>query len=236
MADQEITPRTVPEEQAEELQRAFILKVYGWMAAGLMLTAIFAFLTTSSESMLQLIFSNRWTFFILIGAQLGLVIWLTARVQAMSATTATLVFCGYSALSGVTFSAVFLVYTAESLVSTFLITAATFGVTATYGYLTKRNLSSLGGFMTMGLIGLILASVANFFFQNETVYWLVTYIGILIFVGLTAYDMQKLKGMSLLALEGGDTEQKGAILGALALYLDFINLFLLLLRLLGRRR
>ncbi len=172
----------------------------------------------------------------LLFAELGLVIWLTARVQAMSAATATIVFCAYSALTGVTLSAVFLVYTTESLLSTFVATGATFGVTAAYGYMTQRDLSGLGGFMTMGLIGVVIASIVNIFLHNETIYWITTYAGILIFVGLTAYDMQKLKGMSVVALEGGEAEQKASIIGALALYLDFINLFLLLLRLMGRRR
>jgi hypothetical protein len=206
------------------------------MAAGLLLTGIFAFMTVSSETILRMVFSSNLTFFVLIGAQLGLVVWLTTRVQAMSAMTATMVFCGYSALTGVTLSVVFLAYTAESLASTFFITAGTFGLTAAYGYVTRRDLSGMGGFMTMGLIGFVVATVVNIFLQNEMIYWITTYIGILIFVGLTAYDMQKIKAMSVLALEGGETEQRGAITGALALYLNFINLFLLLLRVFGRRR
>jgi FtsH-binding integral membrane protein len=236
MIDQSITPRTLSPEQAAEVQRAFILKVYGWMTAGLFLTAIASFMTLSSQTMLEFLFSSRFTFIVLLFAELGLVIWLTARVQAMSAATATIVFCAYSALTGVTLSAVFLVYTTESLLSTFVATGATFGVTAAYGYMTQRDLSGLGGFMTMGLIGVVIASIVNIFLHNETIYWITTYAGILIFVGLTAYDMQKLKGMSVVALEGGEAEQKASIIGALALYLDFINLFLLLLRLMGRRR
>ncbi len=231
-----VVRQTIPAEQAEELQRAFILKVFGWMAAGLLLTGIFAMLTINSETALQLVYSSRWTYLGLIAAQLGLVIWLSARVQKLSAVSATLIFCGYAALTGVTLSVIFLAYTTESIASTFFIAGATFGATAAFGYVTRRDLSGFGGFLTMGLIGMILASVVNIFLQNETIYWLTTYIGIFIFVGLTAYDMQKIKGMSLVALEGGETEQKGAIIGALALYLDFINLFLLLLRLLGRRR
>ncbi len=234
MEERELTP--ISAEQAAEIQRAFVLKVYGWMTAGLLLTGIFSFMTLNSETALQMIFSSKWAFFVLIGVQLGLVIWLTARVQAMSAMTATMVFCAYSALTGVTLAAVFLAFTSESIASTFLVTAGTFGLTAAFGYVTRRDLSGIGGFMTMGLIGLILASLVNLFLQNETIYWITTYVGILIFVGLTAYDMQKIKAMSVLALEGGEAEQKGAITGALALYLDFINLFLLLLRLLGRRR
>lgn len=236
MNEELITPRSVTAAEAEELQRAFIVKVYGWMTVGLAITAIFSLLTLTSEDLFSLVFSNRWTFIALVFAELGLVIWLSARIQQMSALTATVVFGGYSALTGVTMAAVFVLYTASSAVSTFAVCAGTFAATAAYGYLTKRDLTALGGFMMMGLIGLILASVVNFFFSNATVYWITTYIGIMIFVGLTAYDAQKIKAMSPAALGGGETEQKAAIIGALRLYLDFINLFLLLLRLLGRRR
>jgi FtsH-binding integral membrane protein len=147
-----------------------------------------------------------------------------------------MVFVGYSALTGLTLSVIFLVYTAESLATTFFVTAGTFGLMSAYGYVTKRDLTGLGSFLMMGLIGMVLASVVNMFFNNSTVYWITTYIGILIFVGLTAYDTQKIKQMSALGLEGGEMEQKGAIMGALRLYLDFINLFLLLLRLMGNRK
>ena len=236
MTDQEHSPTMLTAEQADELVRAFVLKVYGWMGAGLLLTSAFALMTVSSEAVLQLILGSQWTFIGLIVVQLGLVVWLSARVQAMSAMTATMVFCGYSALTGVTLSVVFLVYTSESLATTFLVTAATFGLTAAYGFVTKRDLTALGGFMMMGLIGLIVASLVNLFLRNEMVYWITTYVGVLIFVGLTAYDMQQIKKMSGVAMEGGEAEQKGAIIGALRLYLDFINLFLLLLRILGKRR
>ena len=236
MTDQEHSPTMLTAEQADELVRAFVLKVYGWMGAGLLLTSAFALMTVSSEAVLQLILGSQWTFIGLIVVQLGLVVWLSARVQAMSAMTATMVFCGYSALTGVTLSVVFLVYTSESLATTFLVTAATFGLTAAYGFVTKRDLTALGGFMMMGLIGLIVASLVNLFLRSEMVYWITTYVGVLIFVGLTAYDMQQIKKMSGVAMEGGEAEQKGAIIGALRLYLDFINLFLLLLRILGKRR
>jgi FtsH-binding integral membrane protein len=234
--DETLLRQTIPAEQIQEIQRSFVLKVYGWMTAGLMLTGVFALLTLSSETAMQFVFSSPWTYIGLVAAELGLVIWLIARVQKLSAMAATLIFTGYAALTGVTLSVIFLAYTAGSIASTFFVSGATFGLTAAYGYATRRDLSGLGSFLTMGLIGVIIASVVNMFWQNDMLYWMVTYIGIFVFVGLTAYDMQKIKRMSVAALEGGEVEQKGAIIGALALYLDFINLFLLMLRLLGRRR
>jgi len=236
MNEQQVTPQTITGEQAEELQRAFVAKVYGWMMAGLMVTGIISVLTINTPALLELVFSSRWTFIGLIAAQLGLVVWLSARVEKMSASTATLVFVAYSALTGLTLSLVFLLYTAASLATTFLVTAGTFGAMSAYGYVTKRDLTSMGSFLMMGLIGMVLASVVNLFLNNETVYWITTYVGILIFVGLTAYDTQKIKEMSAVALQGEETEQKGAIMGALRLYLDFINLFLLMLRVMGNRK
>jgi FtsH-binding integral membrane protein len=236
MENQWLTPQSVTAEQAEELQRAFVLKVYGWMAAGLMVTGIVALFTIQIPGLLEILITTPFALIGLFVVEIGLVIWLSARVERMSAVTATLVFLGYSALTGVTLSLIFLVYTAESLASTFFVTAGTFGIMSAYGYITKRDLTGLGSFMMMGLIGLILASLVNMFFENSTVYWITTYIGILIFVGLTAYDTQKIKIMSQVSLQGGEAEQKGAIIGALRLYLDFINLFLLLLRIMGNRR
>lgn len=223
-------------EQVGELQRAFVTKVYGWMMAGLMVTGIIALVTINTPALLELVFSSQWSFLGLVFAQLGLVIWLSARVDKMSASTATIVFVAYSALTGLTLSAIFLLYTAASLATTFFVSAGTFGAMSAYGYLTKRDLTSMGSFLMMGLIGLVLASIVNLFLNNETVYWIATYVGILIFVGLTAYDTQKIKEMSSASLQGEETEQKGAVMGALRLYLDFINLFLLMLRVLGNRK
>ncbi len=228
--------QALPVEQTEELQRAFLIKVYSWMFAGLMITGIFALLTVSSEMLLELVFSNRFVFFGLIIAELGLVIWLSARIEKMTAVAATTAFLVYATLSGLTLSVVFLAYTAESLASTFFVTGGTFGIMSVYGYVTKRDLSTLGSFFMMGLVGIIIASVVNIWLGSDTLYWIVTYVGILIFVGLTAYDTQKIKNMSGVSLQGGEIEQKGAIMGALRLYLDFINLFLLLLRVMGNRR
>lgn len=228
--------RTLTADEAYEIERAFILKVFGWMTTGLFLTGIAALLTLNSPGLLGLIFSSNIVYIGLILAQLGLVIWLSARIEKMTASTATLVFLGYSALTGLTLSVVFLTYTVSSLASTFFVTAGTFGAMVTYGVVTKRDLTSMGSFLTMGLIGMVIASVVNMFLNNSTIYWITTYVGVLIFVGLTAYDAQKIKAMSMVALQGGEAEQKGAIIGALRLYLDFINLFLLLLRVMGNRK
>jgi len=234
--DRIITQGTLTAEQAQEVQRAFMLKVFGWMATGLLLTGITGMVTIATPAVLEFVLSNQLVYFGLIIAQLGLVVWLSARIDNMTAMTATMVFVGYSALTGLTLSVIFLAYTLASLASTFFVTAGTFGAMYVYGTVTKRGLTSMGSFMTMGLIGVVIASVVNMFLNNSTIYWITTYVGILIFVGLTAYDAQKIKEMSVLATQGEEIEQKGAIMGALRLYLDFINLFLLLLRVMGKRR
>lgn len=161
---------------------------------------------------------------------------ISRAINRLSALTATGLFFLYSALTGATLSIVFIAYTAESLTTTFLITAGTFGAMSFYGLVTKRDLTSVGNLCFMGLIGVIIASVVNIFVQSTLIYTVTTYIGVLVFVGLTAYDTQKIKEMGPRLEEGSEAEQKGAILGALRLYLDFINLFLLLLRIFGRRR
>lgn len=236
MQGQAVQERVLTAEQVQELQREFIVKVYGWMTAGLLITAVGSLLVLNSEALLQFIFSSQYVFFGLLIGQLLLVGWLSVRIEKMSAATATTVFVGYSALNGLTLALVFLAYTAESIASTFFITAATFGAMSAYGYFTRADLTKWGSFLMMGLIGIVIASIVNLWLGNPTVYWLTTYAGILVFVGLTAYDTQKIKEMSGVSLSGAEAEQKGAILGALRLYLDFINLFLMLLRVLGNRR
>ena len=236
MEENMVRQRVVSAEEAEELQRAFLVKVYGWMMAGLLVTGVMSLVTINTPGLLELLFSSRWTVIGLFVVQIGLVGWLSVRIEHMSAATATMVFVGYAALTGLTLSAIFLIYTAESLASTFFITAGTFGAMSVYGYVTKRDLTGFGSFLMMGLIGMIIASVVNIFLQSSMLYWISTYIGIFIFVGLTAYDTQKIKNMSEVALMGAEVEQKGAIMGALRLYLDFINLFLLLLRVTGSRK
>jgi hypothetical protein len=227
---------SIPVSRAEAEERTFIAKVYGWMCFALIVTGLVAWATWITPDVRNAIFQNRGVFFGLIIAELVLVAVLSAAIFKMSATTAAMVFVGYSALNGLTLSFIFLVYAEASIASTFFITAASFGALSVYGYTTKRDLTTVGSLCFMGLIGLIIASLANFFLHSEGVYWATTYLGVLVFVGLTAYDTQKLKAMAAAGIEEGDVSTKLALLGALALYLDFINLFLLLLRLFGRRR
>jgi FtsH-binding integral membrane protein len=216
-------------------QNALMRRVYNWMGLGLATTAGLSLYTASSPEMLRMIFGNPVVLFGLIIAELGLVIALSAAINRISASTATLMFFVYSALNGVTLSAIFLMYTRASIASTFFITAGTFGAMSIYGYTTKRDLTSWGSFLFMGLIGIVLASLVNLFFHSEAIYWVVTYCGIIVFVGLTAYDTQKIKEMAAYGSLDAEQGRKSAVIGALRLYLDFVNLFLLLLRIFGRR-
>ncbi len=216
--------------------RAFVTRVYGWMSAGLALTGAIAYAVAGSEELVRAIVLNRLVFWGLILAELALVWILSAAVQKMPVALASGMFLAYAALNGLTLSVIFLVYTSGSIALTFFVTGGTFFAMCLYGATTKRDLTSMGNLMFMALIGLILASVANWFFQNPALYWITTYAGVAIFVGLTAYDAQKVKQMSQSLEEGSEGEGKAAITGALALYLDFINLFLFLLRIFGRRR
>jgi len=217
-------------------QQRFMVRVYSWMTGGLGITGFMALYVANSEIMRSIILGNQIVFFGLIITQLGLVIYLAARVHKMSASQAQGVFILYAGLTGMTLSSIFLMYTTESIASTFMVTAGTFGAMSFYGYTTKKDLTSWGSFLFMGLIGIIIASVVNIFLQSSAMYWIITYAGVLIFVGLTAYDTQKIKEMNILGNEGTDEDTKEAISGALTLYLDFINLFLMLLRLMGDRR
>lgn len=214
----------------------FLPKVYGWMTTGLALTALAAMMTLSSQQLLNLIFGNKIVFYALIFGELGLVIALSAAINKISSTTATLMFLLYSALNGVTFASIFLIYTSSSIASTFFVAAGTFGSISIYGYVTKRDLTGWGSFLFMGLIGIIIASVVNIFLQSEMIYWVTSYIGVFVFVGLTAYDTQKIKRIGEAGFSDEESRKKASILGALTLYLDFINLFLMLLRVMGNRR
>ncbi len=231
--------QTIPlrKAQTQLIINEFVRSVYNWMAIGLALTGFVAFYVANSESMMRLIFGNQIIFFGLIIGELALVFTISARVQKIKASTATALFVLYAALNGVTLSVIFLIYTRTSITSTFFICAATFVTCSIYGMTTKRDLTSLGGFMVMGLIGIIIASVVNIFIGSYGLHMIISYIGVIVFVGLTAYDTQKLKTMALSQPAGLDAGvvRKGAILGALSLYLDFINLFLMLLRILGNR-
>ncbi|MCQ2291480.1 MAG: Bax inhibitor-1/YccA family protein [Muribaculaceae bacterium] len=224
--------------QAELSMSSYIAKtmqrVFGKMFLGILVTAFVSLGIASSPSLLEMIFSSRAIFWVLIIAQFGVVIWLSAGINKMSATTASLLFYVYSALTGVTLTPIFFVYTGDSIVKTFFITSATFGVMAAYGYITKKDLSKMGSILFMALIGLIVVSLVNFFLASPALTWAISLAGVAIFVGLTAWDTQKIKQMALETDE--QNVGKLAAIGALTLYLDFINLFLYLLRIFGSRR
>lgn len=232
-------PRTSPiaAGEAAEIQARFFAQVYGWMAAGLGLTGGVALVASSSPALMQLVFGTRFVFMGLIILELVVVGFLSSRVFDWSVGKVQTAFVGYAALNGITLSCIFLAYTSASIASTFFVTASTFGVMSLYGYFTKQDLSGWGKLLSMALIGLVIAMVVNMFWQNSVMQVATSFIGVLLFVALTAYDTQKLKQLALLgATQGEDFNQKASILGALTLYLDFINLFLFLLRLFGRRR
>ncbi len=218
------------------VSNTFFQQVYLWMTAGLGVTALAAFFMLNSASAQQLIFGNRMVFYGLIFGELGLVMFMSTAINRISAGTATLMFLGYSALNGITFAAIFLIYTRSSIVSAFLVTAGTFAAMSMYGYATKRDLTGMGSFLFMGLIGVVIASVVNIFLNSPMIYWITSYLGVFIFVGLTAYDTQKIKEIGRAGFANGQDQRKAALMGALRLYLDFINLFLMLLRIMGNRR
>lgn len=221
-----------------EVTNAFFRKVYRWMTAGLILTALAAHGVASSERLITAIYGSGTTFFVLILIELGLVMGVTAGINRISAGTASVLFVIYSVLNGVTLSGILLLYTGQSVFSAFLTTAGMFGAMSVYGLYSKRDLTSWGSFLTMGLIGLIVASIVNFFLRSTMMEFVVSIFGVLIFMGLTAWDTRKLLhvGGELDAVEGNAAAHKLAIVGALELYLDFVNIFLFLLRIFGRRR
>ena len=211
-------------------------KVYVWMTLALVITGITAYGVASSPGVISALYSNQAIMWGLIIAEFALVIGISAAINRLSLATATMLFILYSAINGVMLSSVFLIYTASSIASVFFITAGTFAVMAFIGYTTKTDLTSMGKIIMMALIGLIIASLVNVFFVKSSGFDLIiSYVGVLIFVGLTAYDSQKIKQMLLEAPDAGAGAQKVALLGALSLYLDFINLFIYLLRILGKR-
>ena len=226
-------------EQEGSLSLAFpalMRKVYVWMTLALVLTGITAYGVASSPGLMMTIFQTPAIMWGLIIAELAIVIAISAAINKLSLTTATLLFVLYSVLNGATLSLIFAVYTMSSIANVFFITAGTFGVMAAYGYFTKRDLSSWGRLLLMALIGLIIATLVNVFLVKSSGFDLIlSYAGVLIFVGLTAYDTQKIKQMLAMQTDMGEGAQKVALLGALSLYLDFINLFLYLLRIFGRR-
>lgn len=217
---------------------ALMNKVYAWMALGLIMTALTAMYVASNEEIVRAIFSNSIAFWGLMIGELGLVVWLSAGIQRMSFGMAGVLFAVYSILNGVTLSFIFLIFTAESIAQTFFVTAGTFGAMSLVGAFIKKDLSVLGRVLMMGLIGLIIATVVNMFVHSSGLTMMLNYLGVLIFVGLTAYDTQKIKQMLAQAGAYGVTPEtnKLALIGSLQLYLDFVNLFLYLLRFFGNRK
>ena len=211
-------------------------KVYTWMDLALAITGFTAYYVASSPAIMQAIFSNRILFWGLLIGELALVWIVSASINRLSLTTATAMFILYSVLNGVTLSFIFLAYTMTSITTVFFITAGTFAAMSLYGYFTKTDLSKMGQIMIMALIGLIIATIVNLFVKSSGLTMILSYIGVLIFVGLTAWDTQKIKQMLQMASDTGEAAQKIALMGALSIYLDFINLFLYLLRIFGSSR
>ena len=227
----------VSQQTATQTAAATLMKsVYIQMAAALTITGLVSYFLSNSLEFWMMLAESPWLLWATLIAQIGLVVWLSARLVKMSMTGATILFIIYSALMGVTMSSIFMIYTTASIASVFFITAGTFLVMSLIGYFTRIDLTRIGSILFMALIGLIIASVVNLFLNNEVLYWVISYVGVLIFVGLTAYDTQKIKQM---VAEYGSVDEMGhklALFGALSLYLDFINLFLYLLRIFGDRR
>ena len=223
--------------EAKAAQSSLMRSVYTWLTLALAITGLTAMYMAKSLTVLNMMMQNSMMFWGILIAEVVLVMYMSARIHKISFTTATLLFIAYSVLNGMTLSILFLIYTMSSIATTFFVTAGTFGVMAIFGYVTKKDLTRIGNLCLMGVIGLIIASVVNMFLHNSMMDMFISYIGVLIFVGLTAYDAQKIKHL----LSGDDIEvnestQKIALLGALTLYLDFINLFIYLLRILGDRK
>lgn len=220
----------------QQVSTVFLAKVFNWMAVGLGLTGITAFVT--SQTVLARMVMGTPLVFVLMIAVIGLPIYLQVRINKLSASKATGFFVAYSVVMGMFLSSIFLMYTATSIAATFFITSGMFGAMAVYGLVTKRDLSGMGSFMFMGLVGIILASFVNFFLHSSALHWAISVIGVFVFVGLTAYDVQRIKSIGEQGImdQGESAIRKGAIIGALALYLDFINLFLMILRFVGVAR
>ena len=228
-----------PRERELEMSAAFpvlMRKVYLWMTLALVITGFTAYYVASSEALITAIMTNQILFWGLVIGEFALVFGLSAAINKLSLTTATLMFVLYSVINGATLSFIFLVYTYSSITNVFFITAGTFAVMALFGYFTKTDLTSIGKILMMALIGIIIATIVNLFTKSEGLAVILNYLGVLVFVGLTAYDSQKIKQMLLTTPDAGEGAQKLALLGALSLYLDFINLFLYLLRIFGSRR
>ncbi len=222
--------------QQEQAIKSFMPRVYLWMTAALFVTAVVAWTTFNSEALQSIFFSNPWITLGLFIGQIALVIALSAAIGRLSPAVAMLIFFAYAALTGVVFSSLFIVYTGASIASTFVATAGMFGVMSIIGLTTGMDLTRIGNIAFMALIGIIIASLINFFLQSEALYWVISIVGVLVFIALIARDSQRLKQMATQIDAASEQGQKASIMGALVLYLDFINLFLFLLRLFGNRR
>jgi len=229
---------TRAEAQAADIDvglRQYMLQVYNYMASGVALTGIVAYLVAATPALTQALFGNPIMPWVVMLAPIGMVFFLSARIQSMSFATAQICFWVFAGLMGLSLTTIFLVFTGESIARVFFISAGTFAAMSLYGYTTKRDLTKMGSFLMMGLIGIIIASVVNIFVGSSALQFAISVIGVLIFVGLTAYDTQKIKEMYWEA-DDSETHGKKAIMGALSLYLDFINLFVMLMQLFGTRR
>ncbi|MBR2368028.1 MAG: Bax inhibitor-1/YccA family protein [Alistipes sp.] len=224
------------QSSAQSLVSTLFKSVYLQMAAALTITGLTAYFLSGSAAFWNMLATNPAMIWILLIAEIGVVIWLSARVMKMSMSSATILFIAYSVLTGATLSSIFLVYDLGSIATTFFVTAGTFFAMSLIGYTTRMDLSRLGNLLYMMLIGLIIATVVNIFVASSTLYWIITYAGVIIFIGLIAWDTQKLRTIFLQYGSADENGQKLALLGALTLYLDFINLFLFLLRILGGNR
>ncbi len=228
-------------DEAIPVAKTFLSGVFMWMGLALSITALVSWLFASNQSLMSMLYdtqtgSMNMTGWIVMLAPLGLVLWMSMGFQKLSASTLVLIFIAYSALMGASLSFIFLIYTLPSIAKTFVITAAMFGFMGVLGYTTKTDLTKFGSIMMMGLVGLIIASVINMFMHSDTMEYIISFIGVLVFTGLTAYDVQKLKRIGASVSLGTETARKVTIMGALTLYLDFINLFLFLLRFFGNRK
>lgn len=239
MENQEFYYQELSAERQMKVSEAFpalMRKVYTWMTLALAITGMTAYYVATNETLMTSILTNKVLFYGLIIAEFGVVLGVSAAIGRLSALTATLLFILYSVINGATLSIIFLAYTASSIATVFFITAGTFAAMALIGYTTKTDLSSMGKIMFMALIGLIIATVVNIFLKSEGLTMILSYVGVIVFIGLTAWDSQKIKNMLMMAPDEGETAQKMALLGALTLYLDFVNLFIYMLQIFGKRR
>lgn len=228
--------RQLTEDQIKIEQANFIAKVYGWMCAALVVTGLTAWYVAQTEELILALLSNKFLFYGLLIGEVLLVGYISKALPTMDVMMAKALFFLYAIANGLTLSLIFVIFTASSIASSFFITAGTFAVMSLYGYFTKSDLTSTGRILMMGLIGLIIASIVNIFMQSTMMHWIISYVGVFIFTGLIAYDTQKIKEMNIIGNEGTDEDTKESLMGALTLYLDFINLFLYILRIFGDRK